>query len=123
MVLILSAFPSTRRSDRRRPPLPPLPSLLSLPESKLYAELIESEQKLDWTLTRKRAEIQDAVTTGRAGAGRVKRTLRMFTSNTTTRPAPTATADDAADASSTSDRPEPGFVMRLEGRLLDVRSS
>jgi hypothetical protein len=47
----------------------------------------------------------------------------MFMSNTTTR-STQAAADAAADASTGTeggDRPEPGFVMRLEGRLLDVR--
>lgn len=61
------------------------------------------------------------MTSQRAGAGRVKRTLRMFLSNTTTRPGSSTGA--GTDASAGGDRPEPGFVMRLEGRLLDVSAS
>lgn len=49
------------RLSRRRSRLPPLPALLAIPESKMYADLVEMEQKLDWTITRKKVEVQDAV--------------------------------------------------------------
>lgn len=62
-----------------RPPLPPPHILESLvPDSPAFTELMKIEQKLDWTLLRKKAEINDAL--GRST--RVKRTLRVFLSNT-----------------------------------------
>nr|ODN80287.1 hypothetical protein L203_05875 [Cryptococcus depauperatus CBS 7841] len=74
----IEADPS-RRLKTSRPPLPP-PHVLSLlvPESPAFNELIKIEQKLDWTLMRKKAEVNDAL--GRPT--RVKRTLRVFISNT-----------------------------------------
>ena len=45
-----------------RPPLPPPHVLATLvPDSPAFAELIKIEQKLDWTLLRKKAEINDAL--------------------------------------------------------------
>ncbi|KAK4688672.1 SWI/SNF-related matrix-associated actin-dependent regulator of chromatin subfamily D, partial [Tremellales sp. Uapishka_1] len=68
-----------RRSKHHRPPLPPPHVLATLvPDSPAFADLMKIEQKLDWTLLRKRAEINDAL--GRPT--RVKRTLRVFVSNT-----------------------------------------
>lgn len=49
-----------------------------MPDSPAFTELMKIEQKLDWTLLRKKAEINDAL--GRST--RVKRTLRVFLSNT-----------------------------------------
>ncbi|WWD20275.1 hypothetical protein CI109_104751 [Kwoniella shandongensis] len=70
---------STRRLKHPRPPLPPPHVLASLvPDSPAFTELMKIEQKLDWTLLRKKAEINDAL--GRPT--RVKRTLRVFISNT-----------------------------------------
>lgn len=51
----------SRTARRFRALVPPLPVILNIPESKMYQDLVEMEQKLDWTITRKRAEIQDAV--------------------------------------------------------------
>ncbi|KAK8849647.1 hypothetical protein IAR55_004982 [Kwoniella newhampshirensis] len=70
---------STRRLKHPRPPLPPPHVLASLvPDSPAFTELMKIEQKLDWTILRKKAEINDAL--GRPQ--RVKRTLRVFISNT-----------------------------------------
>lgn len=49
-----------------------------VPDSPAFTELMKIEQKLDWTLLRKKAEINDAL--GRST--RIKRTLRVFLSNT-----------------------------------------
>ncbi|MDA4806457.1 hypothetical protein NY486_11230, partial [Enterobacter hormaechei] len=60
-------------------PLPPPHVLQALvPDSPAFTELMKIEQKLDWTLLRKKAEINDAL--GRST--RIKRTLRVFLSNT-----------------------------------------
>lgn len=45
-----------------RPPLPP-PHVLStlIPDSPAFTELMKIEQRLDWTLLRKKAEINEAL--------------------------------------------------------------
>lgn len=50
------------RSKQSRPPLPP-PHVLStlVPDSPAFTELMKVEQRLDWTLIRKKAEINDAL--------------------------------------------------------------
>lgn len=67
-------------AKRGRPTTRALPPSITrtIPESALYSDLVRMERALDWTVTRKRAEIQD-------GLGRntkLKRTLRIFLSNT-----------------------------------------
>ncbi|KAH9012860.1 SWI/SNF complex 60 kDa subunit [Lactarius deliciosus] len=73
--------------DKMNPPdqkLPKFPSciILSDPQlsvdSKMYQDLLEMEKKLDWTIMRKKAEVQDAL--GRTAS--VTRTLRLFLSHT-----------------------------------------
>ncbi|OWT38076.1 hypothetical protein J008_04410 [Cryptococcus neoformans] len=70
---------AARRLKHPRPPLPP-PHVLSalISNSPAFNELMKIEQKLDWTLMRKKAEVNDAL--GRPT--RVKRVLRVFISNT-----------------------------------------
>ena len=55
--------PGAGQPERKfRPPMPPPHLLASLvPESKMFKDLIETEQKLDWTMLRKRAEVNDAL--------------------------------------------------------------
>jgi hypothetical protein len=52
-------------SNGERKPRPPMPApylLASLvPESKMFKDLLEMEHKLDWTMLRKRAEVNDAL--------------------------------------------------------------
>ncbi|KAK6908486.1 hypothetical protein I203_102488 [Kwoniella mangroviensis CBS 8507] len=70
---------AVRRLKHPRPPLPPPHVLQSLvPDSPAFTDLLKLEQKLDWTLLRKKAEINDAL----GKPIRVKRTLRVFISNT-----------------------------------------
>jgi hypothetical protein len=94
---------------------------------------MRTEQKLDWTLVRKKAEINDSLGRPLKVNGhslvqvsplmpQVKRTLRVFVSNT---------AHDQQwqrDMESTTEQPDvntgkgiAGWVLRVEGRLLDVR--
>ena len=66
-------------SKHPRPPLPPPHVLKTLvPDSAAFDELLKVESKLDWTLMRKKAELNDAL--GRPV--KVKRALRVFISNT-----------------------------------------
>ncbi|EIW71550.1 hypothetical protein TREMEDRAFT_42914 [Tremella mesenterica DSM 1558] len=138
-----------RRTKQPRPPLPPPHILASLvPESVAFNELLDVEAKLDWTLMRKRAEIND--TLGRPV--KVKRNIRVFISNTahdqTWQAAQSAQAvidfdvsmnaavesKDSGDGVENGDQPSggtgndvdlstgkgiPGWVLRVEGRLLD----
>lgn len=69
-----------RGAKRGRPTTRALPPSItrSVPESAMYQDLVRIERALDWTVARKRAEVQDAL--GRNT--KVKRTLRIFLSNT-----------------------------------------
>lgn len=130
-------------SKHSRPPLPP-PHILEklVPDSPAFSELVKIEQKLDWTLLRKKAEINDAL--GRST--RIKRTLRVFISNTVhdqawqtgekgedgevlkEKKAEEPKAEDAeGNGEETKDGVDintgkgvAGWVLRIEGRLLDV---
>lgn len=70
-----------RGAKRGRPTTRALPPSVtrSIPESAVYADLVRVERGLDWTVARKRAEVQDAL--GRNSA-KQRRTLRIFLSNT-----------------------------------------
>lgn len=57
-----SQQPQPQTERKFRPPMPPPHLLASLvPESKMFKDLIDMEQKLDWTMLRKRAEVNDAL--------------------------------------------------------------
>ncbi|OCF43839.1 hypothetical protein I317_02281 [Kwoniella heveanensis CBS 569] len=106
-----------RRLKHPRPPLPPPHVLQALvPDSPAFTDLLKLEQKLDWTLLRKKAEINDAL--GRPT--RVKRTIRVFVSNTAHDQAwqkGASLADDKKEgaASSTVLQAEDGDVTMGEG--------
>nr|XP_018260323.1 uncharacterized protein I303_07241 [Kwoniella dejecticola CBS 10117]OBR82481.1 hypothetical protein I303_07241 [Kwoniella dejecticola CBS 10117] len=131
---------SVRRLKHPRPPLPPPHVLQALvPDSPAFTELIKLEQKLDWTILRKKAEIND--TFGKPT--RVKRTLRVYISNTAhdqpwqksesqaeANAASAPNAESAENANSSEEKNETGvdvntgkgiagWVMKIEGRLLD----
>ncbi|TXT12853.1 hypothetical protein VHUM_01254 [Vanrija humicola] len=74
------------------------------------------EQKLDWTLLRKKAEINDAL--GRST--RIKRTLRVFLSNTVHDQPWQLAKKDASDVDVNTGKGVAGWVLRIEGRLLDT---
>ncbi|KAI9638968.1 putative chromatin remodeling-related protein [Dioszegia hungarica] len=111
-----------RRPKQQRPPLPPPHILASLvPDSPAFLDLLKVEQKLDWTLLRKKAEINDAM----GKPIRVKRALRVFVSNTAhdqqwqkeTNEAGPSSGPEAVDMD--SGKGIAGWVLRIEGRLLD----
>lgn len=60
--IIMARCADTRDSKQYRPPLPPPHVLATLvPDSPAFAELMKIETRLDWTLLRKKAEINDAL--------------------------------------------------------------
>ncbi|KZV74852.1 SWI/SNF complex subunit [Peniophora sp. CONT] len=82
-------------------------------DSKMYSDLQEMERKLDWTMMRKKAEIQDAM--GRVAT--TSRTLRVFVSHT---------VSEQVWQTSNSDEPNfetgkgvPAWQLKIEGRLLE----
>lgn len=103
-----------------------LPSVISqdpdfASESEMYTSLLDMERKLDWTMTRKRMEIQDAL--GGAGAGSggstgktptTTRTLRVFMSYTTSNQV-WQNQDGGGDTNVA-----PAWTFKLDGRLLEV---
>ncbi|KAE8216234.1 hypothetical protein CF327_g599 [Tilletia walkeri] len=123
-----------RAAKRSRPTDRSLPATLrkSVPESAFYYDLQLLERKLDWTISRKRAEIADSITK----PVRIKRTLRIFISNTCanqpfqTASSKTQSGADGADAAgssapgadgSGSSAPvdAPSWTLRIQGRLLE----
>ncbi|ORX37757.1 chromatin remodeling-related protein [Kockovaella imperatae] len=123
----VSANDAKRRADEQnaprkhaRLPLPPPHILAALvPDSPAFTELMKIEQNLDWTLLRKKAELNDAL--GRPT--RIKRTLRVFVSNTAhDQPWQQELAQSAeSDAANiNAGKGIPGWVLRVEGRLLDT---
>lgn len=81
-----------------------------MPESRLYAQLVEFENKLDATVSRKKLDIQEAL----AKPMKIKRVLRVFVSNTA---ADQYTHERAGEASAFDAMPS--WTLRVEGRLLD----
>ncbi|CED83878.1 SWI/SNF transcription activation complex subunit [Phaffia rhodozyma] len=97
-----------KHSKRFRAHVPPLPVILNIPESRMYQDLVQMEQKLDWTITRKRAEIQDAV----ARPTKTKRQLRIYLSNSCVLP-------ETSDVSGLDRSPPRSWTLKIEGRLID----
>ncbi|KAI9494431.1 hypothetical protein BDB00DRAFT_819141 [Zychaea mexicana] len=85
-----------------------------VPESKLYTELNEFEKKLDATIMRKRLDVQEAL----GKPTKVKRTLRIFVSNTSSDQAPTQQNTEDENYDFNSGNP-PSWTLKIEGRLLD----
>ncbi|KAI0060153.1 BAR-domain-containing protein [Artomyces pyxidatus] len=86
-------------------------------DSQMYQDLLEMEKKLDWTMMRKKAEVQDALNR----PAPTTRTLRLFLSHTVS--GQTWQTGEA----STSETPNfetgqgiPAWQLKLEGRLLEV---
>jgi SWI/SNF-related matrix-associated actin-dependent regulator of chromatin subfamily D len=103
----------------------------------MYQELQDMEKKLDWTIMRKKAEVQDAL--GRTASvslipfslglcrtiipPQTTRTLRLFVSHTSSGQA----WQSETPASGTADPPNfetgqgiPAWQLKIEGRLLEV---
>ncbi|CAI2166789.1 20387_t:CDS:2 [Funneliformis geosporum] len=86
-----------------------------VPESRLYTELQEFERRLDTTISRKRLEIQETI----SKPMRVKRTLRVFISNTAINQNPVQRETDENELEY-CDANTPAWILRIEGRLLDL---
>jgi SWI/SNF-related matrix-associated actin-dependent regulator of chromatin subfamily D len=103
----------------------------------MYQDLLDMEKKLDWTIMRKKAEVQDAL--GRTASvsidlfsslamsdcysAQTTRTLRLFLSHTSSGQA----WQSETSASATADPPNfetgqgiPAWQLKIEGRLLEV---
>ncbi|KAJ9098493.1 hypothetical protein QFC19_006361 [Naganishia cerealis] len=107
---------------KQRPPMPPPHLLASLvPESAMFEDLLKMEQKLDWTILRKKAEVNDAI----GKPIRIKRTLRVYLSNTAYNQEWQKEEDITAGKEPMSVNVEtgdgiPGWDLKIEGRLLDT---
>ncbi|KAH9953605.1 SWI/SNF complex subunit [Russula dissimulans] len=111
-------LPKKRKLNDRTLPA----SILSDPQlsvdSQMYQDLLEMEKKLDWTIMRKKAEVQDAL--GRTAS--TTRTLRLFLSHTVSgQPWQSETS-----SSGTAEAPNfetgqgiPAWQLKIEGRLLE----
>ncbi|KAG1175800.1 hypothetical protein G6F70_003895 [Rhizopus microsporus] len=83
------------------------------PESKLYTELVDFEKKLDATIMRKRLDIQEAL----GKPTKVRRTLRLFISNTTAPADQQELKQDNAEFD-LSNNNAPTWTLKIEGKLL-----
>ncbi|KAF5369594.1 hypothetical protein D9758_002651 [Tetrapyrgos nigripes] len=84
-------------------------------DSKMYQSLLDMERKLDWTMTRKRVEIQDAMSRNPT----TTRTVRLFLSHTVTGQSWQTEGAGEAPNFETGEGAA-GWEFRIEGRLLEV---
>lgn len=82
-----------------------------IPESQAYMDLLNFERKLDFTIMRRRLDIQEAL----KKPMKQKRKLRIFISNTFF---PSKTEIDGSE-----DPSVPSWELRVEGRLLDEKAA
>ncbi|KAF9235929.1 BAR-domain-containing protein [Melanogaster broomeanus] len=87
-------------------------------ESKMYQDLLEMERKLDWTMSRKRVEVQDAL----ARTPTTTRTLRVFISQTVSGQAWQVGETDGEGEAVNFETGQgiPAWSLKVEGRLLEV---
>ncbi|KAJ7043386.1 SWI/SNF complex protein [Mycena alexandri] len=82
----------------------------------MYQDLLAMERKLDWTMMRKKAEIQDAL----VRTPTTTRTLRLFMSHTVSGQS-WQTAPDLNDAPNfETGEGIPAWALKIEGRLLEL---
>ncbi|KAH9936917.1 SWI/SNF complex 60 kDa subunit [Amylocystis lapponica] len=104
-------------------------AFLQLPEfsadSQMYRDLLDMERRLDWTMTRKRVEVQDALMRIIPTA----RTLRIFLSHTVSGQAwqqtgdgvvPGGEGDAGVNPSPETGEGIPAWAFKIEGRLLEI---
>ncbi|CAG8565631.1 816_t:CDS:10, partial [Paraglomus brasilianum] len=84
-----------------------------VPESRLYTELQAFEKKLDATISRKRFDIQEALSVPM----KTRRTLRVFISNLS------ANQDNVDTVMGYDPSNPPSWTLKIEGRLLDPPNS
>ncbi|KAK7469181.1 SWI/SNF and RSC complex subunit Ssr3 [Stygiomarasmius scandens] len=83
-------------------------------DSKMYQSLLDMERKLDWTMTRKRVEIQDALSRNPT----TTRTLRLFLSHTVSGQNWQTEGTDAPNFE--TGEGVPAWEFKIEGRLLEL---
>ncbi|KAG6850381.1 hypothetical protein H0H93_013936 [Arthromyces matolae] len=82
-------------------------------DSRMYQDLLEMERKLDWTMMRKRSEIQDTLTRNPS----TSRTLRLFLSHSVSGQLWQGGGDITANFE--TGEGIPAWAFKLEGRLLE----
>ncbi|KAK7031327.1 SWI/SNF and RSC complexes subunit ssr3 [Favolaschia claudopus] len=87
-------------------------------DSQMYQDLLGMERKLDWTMMRKKAEIQDAL--GRTPT--TTRTLRLFMSHTVSGQSWQTTPDLNDSPNFETGEGIPAWQLKIEGRLLESPS-
>ncbi|KAH7906936.1 BAR-domain-containing protein [Hygrophoropsis aurantiaca] len=99
-------------------------AFLQLPEfaedSQMYQNLLETERRLDWTMMRKKVEVQDALSRNPT----TTRTLRMFLSHTVSGQI-WQVGESSADGAEPTVNFEtgqgiPAWALKIEGRLLEI---
>ncbi|KAK0483375.1 BAR-domain-containing protein [Armillaria novae-zelandiae] len=83
-------------------------------DSRMYQDLLEMERKLDWTMTRKKVEIQDSL----ARNPTTTRTLRLFLSHTVSSQIWQTGGEQMANFE--TGEGIPAWSFKIEGRLLEV---
>ncbi|KAG6830135.1 hypothetical protein H0H92_001999 [Tricholoma furcatifolium] len=83
-------------------------------DSRMYQDLLDMERKLDWTMMRKRSEIQDALTRNPT----TTRTLRIFLSHTVSGQLWQGGGDITANFE--TGEGIPAWVFKIDGRLLEL---
>jgi len=85
-------------------------------ESQMYQELLDMERKLDWTMMRKKVEIEDALTRVQP----VPRTLRVFLSHTVS--GQVWQQPETGDPTHNFDTGQgiPAWQLKVEGRVLEL---
>ncbi|KAK4336706.1 hypothetical protein RND71_043452 [Anisodus tanguticus] len=89
-----------------------------VPESQAYMDLLAFERKLDFTITRKRLDIQEAI----KRPMKQKRKLRIFISNTFYPGKPQLESENAENTAGDLTT-VPSWELRVEGRLLDDQNA
>lgn len=87
-----------------------------VPESQAYMDLLAFERKLDFTITRKRLDIQEAI----KRPMKLKRKLRIFITNTF-KSAMNGAVENSNESPNTNE--VPSWELRVEGKLLDDQNA
>ncbi|KAF7356779.1 SWI/SNF and RSC complexes subunit ssr3 [Mycena venus] len=85
-------------------------------DSQMYQDLLGMERKLDWTMMRKKAEIQDAL----VRTPTTTRTLRLFMSHTVSGQSWQTTPDLNDAPNFETGEGIPAWQLKIEGRLLEL---
>ncbi|KIK65065.1 hypothetical protein GYMLUDRAFT_220324 [Collybiopsis luxurians FD-317 M1] len=85
-------------------------------DSQMYQSLLEMERKLDWTITRKRMEIQDTLSRNPP----TTRTLRIFISHSVSGQSWQKGTEGDNMANPETGESIPAWQLKIEGRLLEV---